>query len=266
MKHKSLIAALLMLAGWYTLTSAMRDPNNPPTGRTGAPNETTCQTTGCHSGGTFTGTVDISGIPDTVIPNQSYTITLTQTSNATRAGFEMTCLDGSNLKCGTFTVGTGCSVATASNRQYIRQSSAKTLNNGSVSWTYSWKAPAAANGNLATFYFASLAANGNGKESGDNALKNTKTVVVYNPSVATNEAPVSSWLQMFPTVAPDVLQVRLLQNSNGQMRIFDRQGALLREVTLTAANTVPVNDLPKGLYLAQIQAGNKQTTQKFIVP
>lgn len=87
----------------------MRDPNNPPTARTGAPGETTCGASGCHSGGTYTGSVTISGVPDTIVANQSYTVNLTNTSNAIRAGFELTCLDNSNAKCGTLSTGSGTS-------------------------------------------------------------------------------------------------------------------------------------------------------------
>lgn len=266
MQKKTTIIALLLLSGWYFLTSAMRDPSNPPTGRTGAPSESTCAASNCHSGGSFTGEVSISGIPDTVQPGQAYTVTLTNKSNATRAGFELTCLDGADKKCGTLVAGSGCSVATASSRQYIRQSSAKTLSNGSASWSFTWTAPATASGNQATFYFVSLAANGNGSRTGDNVLQANKSVVVYNPAVATHEAPASTWVKLYPTVVSDVLQVRLLETGTGQLQVFDQQGRLAFETALTAVNAIPVQQLPKGLYLARIQTEGKQTTQKFIVP
>ncbi|HRI58665.1 MAG TPA: hypothetical protein PK228_03050, partial [Saprospiraceae bacterium] len=87
MKIKLLPIAAMMAAGLLLLANTVREPNNPPTGRTGAPGETTCAASGCHTGGSYTGTVSIN-IPDTVSTNTTYTITLTNTSNAVRAGYE----------------------------------------------------------------------------------------------------------------------------------------------------------------------------------
>lgn len=78
---------------WFSLSSTIKDPSDPPMGNTGAPGETTCAQTGCHSGGVYTGTVALTGVPDTVTANTSYTLTLTNTSNAPRAGFQLVCLD-----------------------------------------------------------------------------------------------------------------------------------------------------------------------------
>ena len=133
--RKSTFLSLLLLSVWYISTSSRKDPNNPPLARTGAPGETTCGASGCHSGGTFTGTVTISGIPDTISANTSYSVTLTNTSNAVRAGFQLTCLDSLNAKCGSLTNGTGTSTGSQSStgRQYIRQSAPKALSNGAAS-------------------------------------------------------------------------------------------------------------------------------------
>ncbi|MEO6040037.1 MAG: choice-of-anchor V domain-containing protein, partial [Saprospiraceae bacterium] len=128
MKFKSLLTLFGCVALWGMLTSTLRNPNNPPLGNTGAPSETTCQKSGCHASvGNFTGTVSLSGLPDTVAPDQTYMVTLTQTSNAVKAGFQLTCLDAANTKCGTLTAGAGSSLGTLSSRQYVRQSAAKTL-------------------------------------------------------------------------------------------------------------------------------------------
>ncbi|HND89426.1 MAG TPA: hypothetical protein PK971_13920, partial [Saprospiraceae bacterium] len=87
MSFRTTIACLSLFGLWLLLINSQTDPNNPPTARTGAPGETTCQASGCHSGGAFTGTVTISGVPDTAVYGQTYTITLTNASNCTRAGF-----------------------------------------------------------------------------------------------------------------------------------------------------------------------------------
>ena len=137
---------------------SVSEPRNPDTEVTGAPGELTCQKSGCHSGGNFSGDVSISGIPDTVEANIKYTITLLHKSNAVVAGFELTSLDPLNKKCGTLIAGTGSNVAFGKifGRQYIRQSSSKLLVNGEISWQFSWQAPAVVTGDSVAFYFASL--------------------------------------------------------------------------------------------------------------
>ncbi len=264
MKIKSLTVALALFATWNMLTGSMRDPNNPPAGRTGAPGETTCAASGCHSGGTYTGTVAISGIPDTITANQSYTITLTHTSNAVRAGFELTCLDNANAKCGTLTAGTGTSLATSGGRQYVRQSAPKTLSNGSTSWTFTWKAPASISGNQATFYFASLAANGNGKNTGDNPLLGTKNIVLL-PTVAAHEPDNAGLANVYPVAANDVLNIDLLQGSKGRLNVFDMQGKMEMQVDLVQNNQLNISQLEKGLYIAQIAIDGKTVVKKFVV-
>lgn len=264
MKIRILYSVFFLLALWQLSTASMRDPNNPPTGRTGAPNETTCAAPGCHSGGAYTGTVSISGVPDTILANTTYQITLTNTSNAVRTGFQLTCLDSSNVKCGTLSNGSGTSVATAIGRQYIRQSSAKTLSNGSASWTFSWKSPAAASGNTAKFYFVSLAANGNGNNNGDNVLIGAKSVV-FQQTVATNETPYAALVNVFPNVADEVLQVRLVQSASGQLVLFDLQGRVVLQSSLAQENRIDISRLEAGMYVAQVQFDGKTVSKRFLV-
>ncbi len=148
--------------------------------------------------------------------NQSYTVTLLHSSNAVRAGFQLTCLDNNNAKCGTLTSSTGTSIGNNNLlvRQYIRQSTPKNLSNGAASWTFTWKAPGTAAGNLAKFYFTSLAANGNGNNNGDNVLVGTKTVVFPDNSVSTSEPDPKQWMHVYPTLVQDnELQVRLLKSN-----------------------------------------------------
>ena len=201
--------------------------------------------------------------------NQSYTVTLLHSSNAVRAGFQLTCLDNNNAKCGTLTSSTGTSIGNNNLlvRQYIRQSTPKNLSNGAASWTFTWKAPGTAAGNLAKFYFTSLAANGNGNNNGDNVLVGTKTVVFPDNSVSTSEPDPKQWMHVYPTLVQDnELQVRLLKSNTGTLDIFDQDGRLILQTTLSAANTISVGHLPKGLYLARISAEKRQHTQKFVIP
>lgn len=263
MRLTPLHISTLLLGCWFLLTNH-RDPNNPPVARTGAPGETTCGASGCHAGGAFTGTVAITGIPDTVTANQSYTVTLTNTSNAVRAGFQLTCLDGANAYSGTLTNGTGTSIGTSNStgRKYVRQSSAKTLSGGSTGWTFTWKAPATAAEDKCTFYFVSLCANGNGNNSGDNVLVSNKSVVLQAVSAAGDpENPGAGWL-VFKAL-PRQLDIRLLESTAGQVVIYDLQGRVIRTEKLGSESKVSTELLTPGIYIARIQAGGKVFAARF---
>lgn len=252
---------------WFTMSSTIIDPSNPPTGNTGAPNETTCAKSGCHSGGTYTGTVTISGVPDTVVAGTTYTIVLTNTSNAVRAGFQMVCLDATNVQCGTFTNGTGTSIGTVGTKQYIRQSQVKLMSAGSISWTFTWKAPTtlAAASSPITFYFVSLAANGNGSESGDNVLKSSKSVRLKT-TTSNKDIQNTIAVNVFPNPTKDVLNIELGDAQNAQMTLVDINGKVLLIKNLTEkSNKINIAHLSKGLYNVQIQAGNKMTAKKIVV-
>lgn len=265
--RKTTILSLLLLSFWYISTSSMKDPSNPPVARTGAPGETTCGVSGCHSGGTFTGTVTISGIPDTIAYNHSYTVTLTNTSNAVKAGFELTCLDSLNAKCGTLTTGTGTSVAsqTSTARQYVRQSTPKTLSSGATSWTFTWKSPATAAGKVAKFYFVSLAANGNGNKTGDNILIHADTMVFAQPISGVSDLDRQQLVSVYPAQVNDILHIDLNGFDHGQVRIFSLSGALVYAAPLNStANTIPVASFAKGVYVAQVEVNGKTIAKRFV--
>jgi hypothetical protein len=265
--NRNLLAAFLMLIClWIGLTNAMKNPNNPPTGKTGAPGENTCAQSDCHSGGTFTGTVTISGVPDTVVANNTYSITLKNTSNAIRAGFQLTCFDNANAMCGTLTAGTGVNIGNgASGKRYARQSAPKTLSNGSASWTFNWTAPASASGNKATFYFVSLCADNSGGKTGDNVLISSKPVVFLSTS-ATESLEKEAAVSFFPTlVQNNMIQINLLESEHGRLWIYDNNGKLISDQLLGKENTLNLNTLPQGLYSAVIETSGKRAAKKFLV-
>lgn len=264
------IRSILLLCSvvlWYALTSTIKDPNNPPTGRTGAPGETTCGASGCHSGGAYTGSVTISGIPDTVLPNQSYTVTLTNTSNAVRAGFELTCLDATNAKCGTFTAGSGSSIGTGSgSKQYVRQSTPKNLSGGSAAWTFTWKAPATLANPAIHFYFVSLAANGNGNKSGDNVLQANKTVTLYQPVSGSEDIANNAIVSIFPNPVSGQMHITLAEGKKGVLTISDLQGKVVLESKLTESETlIQTGNLPKGVYTASVRVDGAISSKQIIV-
>lgn len=253
-----------LLALWFGLTTGMRNPSNPPLASTGAPGENTCQRSGCHGGGNFTGNVQLTGVPDTIVAGQVYNLTLTHTSNAVRTGFQITCLDSLNVKAGTLTAGAGSNVGSTTGRQYVRHSAFKTLSAGTASWSFSWTAPATAGGNFAKFYFSSLASNGNGSTSGDNVLTANKKVV-FAPTVGANDPGLERQVRLYPSPFTNQLTVELMDVPAATLRLFDAQGKLVAQKAIqTGATEITTTELPKGMYYAVITSGNLSTRKVLV--
>jgi hypothetical protein len=242
------------------------DPKNPPTGYSGAPSEGTCSTAGgCHGGGSFTGTLTLTGLPDTIKPNTAYTLTLTGTvASASRTGFELTCLTGNNTNCGTLTAGTGSGV-TGSTRKYIFNSVQRSFSAGATAWTFTWLSPATVDNTNITFYYAVMAANGDGGTSGDNALAGTKKVI-FKPISPIQETEVTPILTVYPNPATQLLTVKA-DNYAGQaeVAVMNTQGQLVHYQTFINEKTLDLSMLPIGQYLVQVKMGEKSVLKKVIL-
>jgi uncharacterized protein (TIGR03437 family) len=195
-----LCCLLFVLFGFDGLRVAANS-GGAPSGRTGAPGELTCATSGCHASfqlNSGPGTLSITGLPATYSPNQEITVTVTLNQASRQLyGFEVTALDSQNQRAGELSVtepsrtlritGTG----SGGLREYITHSIGGTSPNGTNqnSWTFKWKAPAQSVGQV-TFYVAGNAANGNGSSSGDYIY--TKTASIQPAPALTTFASVSA--------------------------------------------------------------------------
>ncbi len=262
MKLKIVTFLILPFAIICLVASNKINPNNPPAGRTGAPGETTCQASGCHAGGAFTGTVELTGVPDTVVANTSYTLTLTNTSDAVRSGFQLTVLDKANTKVGTLTAGAGCSLANAGGRQYVRQSSPRNLTGGSTSWSFTWKAPAEVANDSIFFYFASLCADGNGQKTGDNALKNSKAVVLPAMVSSVGDKVADFDFQFYPNPAKDFVMIEI--PGKGKAEILDENGRVVLQTVVVNSKRLDITKLKNGLYFSKIEMNGESQTRIFL--
>ena len=158
---------------------AIPESDHPPVAKTGAPMETSCATTNCHTGAITGGSISFTfGNNDStyrISTNYMITVTVDDMSQlpAGLFGFEMTALNSSNNAAGFFTVITPANTwdSTAFGRNYIAHKNA-TDNN---SWTFSYQAPPT-NVGVISFYIAANAANGNGDSAGDNIYKTSFTI------------------------------------------------------------------------------------------
>jgi Secretion system C-terminal sorting domain len=264
MQHKIWKVSIGLFAFWQLNTAL--DPKNPPTGYSGAPSEGTCSTAGgCHGGGTYTGTLALTGIPDTIKPNTTYTLTLTGTiASAARTGFELTCLTGNNSNCGTLTAGTGSGV-TGSTRKYIFNSAQRNFAAGATAWTFTWLSPATVDNTNITFYYVVMAANGDGGTSGDNAIAGTKKVV-FKPISPIQETEGTPILTVYPNPTTQFLTVKA-DHYAGQaaVAVMNTQGQLVYYQTFMNEKLLDLSVLPKGQYLVQVKMGEKSVLKKVVL-
>ena len=167
----------------------LSNSSNPPNGKTGAPNEQTCAQ--CHSGGSFTVDMAVTGIPTLVVPNTTYNVTITNSytglNDPARSGFQIVALNASNQQAGTISnVGSSATTVVFGGKTYVEH--APSLNFGvsnAVSWTFDWTAPTGMNGDVITFYYASVFGNGVGS-SGDSVESGMYAVTIDNNSGGSN--------------------------------------------------------------------------------
>lgn len=246
------------------LSSMKLDPKNPPTGQTGAPGQTTCSTApGCHSGGTYTGTVELSGLTDTIKPSTEYSLTLKLSSTCVRTGFQITVLDKANKKCGDLVAGTNCNLTTANSKQYLRQSNPVNLAGGTASYSFKWKSPAKIDNDSAYFYFVMLQANGNGGTSGDNVAKGIKKAIMPTLS-ATNDA-LADLINIYPNPSADYINVVLPNNEATTLTMTDKAGKNVYKTTINGSHVLNAKELNPGMYIIHLQSKNFKTSKKVVL-
>jgi hypothetical protein len=203
-----LMAALGVYAALFVILSLFNQSarayvSGPPTGRTGAPGESTC--TDCHSPIANTGQFTIVP-PNGYVPGQTYTIQVQHvTSDTTRAtwGFELTALNSSNAAAGTFANTTALTrTRTGGGRNYVEQTSQGAFvgQTGGATWSFDWTAPATDVGPV-TFYAAGLEGDNSGDEDGDQ----TSTAVVAVPVGGATPTPtpvITPTATPLPTLTP----------------------------------------------------------------
>ena len=181
--------SLLVILSMST-QSARAFVGGPPTGRTGAPGETTC--TGCHSPNALTGQFHIIP-PAGYVPGQTYTIQVQSvTTDLSRAvwGFELTSLTPLNTVAGTFANTTTLTrTRNGGGRNYIEQTAEGAFpgQTGGSSWTFSWTAPSTDVGSI-TFYAAGIQGDNSGDEGGDQ----TYTASAVVPTGAATPTPTAT--------------------------------------------------------------------------
>jgi len=242
--------------------------SGPPNVHTGAPGESTCATSGCHTGNALNesgGSLTISGIPTAGFElGQTYpvTISLSRTGQA-RWGFEAVVKDANGQQAGSVTITdmSRTQSSVSSGLSYVKHTSGGT---SSGTWTFNWQAPQTDVGTV-TFYAAGNAANGNGGSSGDYIYT---TALTANASVTAVEqqgrVPFSFRLHgNYPNPFNPATTIRFEIDRPGLVKVvvYDVAGRQVRELlnrNLTAG-------MHEALWDGRVSNGNIATSGVYFV-
>ena len=242
---------------------------NPPASKTGAPGETAC--TSCHTGSILSalGVVDFnfSGLDSSYIPGQIYNLSLSIPTGI-RNGFELTILDGNNIKAGDFIDGVNTSTTSALGREYIRHS----VSSGITLFQFQWTAPPTEKGNLRAFYAFN-------KSNGDSATTGDK--IYLGSELIYSEASVSLNKIIFNSVKYHVfwnpkakqlkLDYNLDQQSNVLINIQTIDGRLVEHISIgqlspgLKQHNIEIDDIKKGIYIVSLFIDNQVYNKKVLI-
>jgi hypothetical protein len=270
---------LLNIAGLFAafiLTSGAGQYDDPDgkAGASGAPGETTCNTTDCHNSfavNSGTGSVTISS-PDltdwTYTPGTTYTISVTtEQTGINLFGLCFEALKPSGENAGVLHAGSGTQIKNKTIGGFQRKAITHNDNTGATSnshtFTFTWDAPTTNIGDI-TFYVSGLAANDNGNESGDRVY-NTSQVVTAAALGMENMIALRSQLTTFPNPCTNTLSVNLgnLPAHPEQAIILDQTGRKVSEFNANNWNmqdgqvSFDVSALARGSYSIGLLVGGR---------
>jgi hypothetical protein len=233
---------------------------------TGAPGEQSCGRSSCHNvmpnQGNATIAIEFSDADDRYRAGETYTMKAFITNAATpaRNGFQIVALDANNKNVGEWIltepnrtkIESGFSLR---DRRYITHTSA---GNQQTSWSFNWKAPSDAVGQV-TFYLALLDANNNGSSSGDRLYTTSKNILLDQVSSTQNLAHESDIL--VNNIADESLQLKY--KGTVEYFLFSVNGQLIQQGV--AQQTISTQTLENGIYFLSLKQPSFSTTQKIVV-
>lgn len=245
-----------------------------PSGRTGAPGETSC--TSCHSGtaqdGTTVNELILNGGGTDYTAGQTTSMTLTLTDDAAKNGFQLVALHDNNEMAGTFTItdntNTKFVASGGLNRDYVTHTSNGTALN---SWTFDWETPI--EGGNVTFYVATNKTNSSATNAGD--LIYLSQHIFTSPDVSgLEEEATNEQLDVLYSAQKNAI-IADFEISNSSNISFNVVGLNGKSVYFRNANNfVPgeysemlrlPDDISDGIYVTTIFIDNKPISKKILI-
>ncbi len=261
---KRLFSSFLFLFGLMVYLVLLGNRSGSPTGRTGAPGETTCGTSGCHNTTPNTGSATIN-----LTLNEAQTayqlgethkiaIAIAGAQAAERNGFEIVALDAQDNTIGQWILtGNDKQERSGSGRNYITQT---TDGSAQTTWEIDWKAPEIDAGAI-TFYLAVVDANNNGGRTGDDVYTSSLSVEAEIASTLKNinslerskiyPNPVGQHLNLELDLSTPTYLTGTIRNGIGQSIIQLFQGDIVAG-TIVKSIALPQN-LTKGYYFLELR-------------
>ncbi|MGE0568428.1 MAG: Reeler domain-containing protein [Bacteroidia bacterium] len=180
MKNKITISLLILCAGLVISASRGKSSSGAPASHTGAPDEQTCATSGCHddnnlNSGKAKFHVRLGENINSVESGKTYPITIQIIDeNVTRFGFQIVALNENNENAGKFEILDKVRTQFVKNeyklknRQYVTYTFNGTdaVTEGKGEWQVNWTAPSELKGKI-TFYASAVSANDDMHDTGD---------------------------------------------------------------------------------------------------
>lgn len=241
---------------------------NPPTGRTGAPEEGRC--TDCHTGDVLSaeGVIDFSvGGGPTYLPGGSYPLIIS-TLDGVKNGFQITVLDADGNQAGTFDSGDNYTVTSAEGREYAHHSASTGITN----WVVNWNAPTSDIGDL-TIYYSFNKSNNNGATSGDEIYLGTMDVPADPASGISENVLEKAYKIYFNEQTRELnLNYSLLKEAKVILNIQDLSGRLVEFYDFGLQGqgdyqeTLPVTKVDKeGIYILSLFVDNRVMNRKLML-
>ena len=247
MKKKILKPTILATFLGASILMFLGNSSGPGGNRTGSP-KSAGSCSGCHYSSMLDGSIAVELIDPstfevvsgTYVPDKTYTIKVTMTGNSSKMGFQVTSMDGSNVKAGSILNSpANTSVYSASGAEVWGHTSPAT-NQNTNTWEASFTAPSAGTGKI-TFYAAGIVANGNGNNSGDEVVTNS-----FSFEESTTNSVVSVKYDK-PNVWLNHNTGQLISDEKlTEVAIWNNQGQLIAKMKNT--NSIELKNYPKGIY------------------
>jgi hypothetical protein len=191
MIKKIQIVTVLMVPIFLLLSATLqRSSSGAPASHTGAPEDKTCATSGCHDDHPInSGSAKMSLVLDNdisaIAPGQTYTLRFSiHDKNVSRFGFQLLALQGkSNQNSGTFIIIDSLRTQLIQNRYALKERQYVTytfngtdaVSTGLGEWSVKWQAPSDLDGPV-TFYYGAVSANDDMSDKGDKSYSGSLMV------------------------------------------------------------------------------------------
>ncbi|MEM1325915.1 MAG: choice-of-anchor V domain-containing protein [Bacteroidota bacterium] len=263
MKRNHILFGLLVCSSILFLANS----SGSPLGRTGAPGDSTCGSSSCHSVAPnqedATVTINFGDEAITYRAGETYKVDIgiTGAQNAARNGFQIVALNAADENVGewilTNTDETQIRSSNSNGRNYVTHTRA---GNSQAAWTMNWQAPAEDAGQI-TFYLALLDANGANGSRGDHLYTVSQAISL---DVRNSTATVADdALRLFPIPAKDVLNIQYDDGIISTYSLYDKNGQRVRQSTFQPS--IEVGDLSNGLYILELETKAGRIYRKVMV-